>query len=242
MMFNRRTAALAVLASLAAPAAFTQPVSAKPAAKPPTQARPSLWRADDFILGAAKARGALIEYASLTCGHCKAFHETLLPLILTEYVAKGRLRYAMRAFPTAPGEIAVLGFNLARLGVTSAEDYYKRIGVLFAEQEEIFRALNNGRGRSKFDEIAKGFGLTEAQFEQALSDQALVDAVIAVADEGEKLYGVNSTPTLVLNGKVLQPPTSGWTAETLRTALDAGLAPPPRPAAKPKPAPAKPPG
>ena len=42
------------------------------------------------ILGRADAPVALIEYVSLTCPYCRAFHETVLADIKKQYIDKGR--------------------------------------------------------------------------------------------------------------------------------------------------------
>ena len=47
---------------------------------------------DDRILGSAEAPITLIEYSSLTCQYCAAFHANALPKIKETWIADGRVR------------------------------------------------------------------------------------------------------------------------------------------------------
>ena len=53
---------------------------------------------DDTYQGVSDAPIVLIEYASLTCPHCAAFHEEGYPE-LKEYIDAGQLAYVYRDFP-----------------------------------------------------------------------------------------------------------------------------------------------
>jgi protein-disulfide isomerase len=188
----------------------------------PARARPSntIWRADDIILGRDTARHALVEYVSVTCGHCREFHHNVMPMVKAEFIDTGKVRYAMRALPTPPHALSVLGFNMARIGVASAEDYYRRIDHLFDAQEAMFEAAQHGRLQAHYEGIAQRFGLTPAQFKQAIEDEAMIASVQAIAEDGATRYTITSTPTLVFNGVRLDGPIGGWTAESLRAALN----------------------
>ena len=54
---------------------------------------------DEFILGNIDAPITMIEYASLSCPHCAAFHTKKLPIIKEEYIDTGKVRLIFRDFP-----------------------------------------------------------------------------------------------------------------------------------------------
>ena len=53
----------------------------------------------DIVLGSANAPVTMIEYASLSCGHCAAFHTGIYPTIKAEYIDTGKLRFIFREYP-----------------------------------------------------------------------------------------------------------------------------------------------
>ena len=66
----------------------------------------------DVALGPADAKVTIIEYASLTCSHCAAFHEETFPELKKRYIDTGKVRFILREFPLDP--LATAGFMLAR--------------------------------------------------------------------------------------------------------------------------------
>src|SRR3712207_2764373 len=66
----------------------------------------------DVALGPADAKVTIIEYASLTCSHCAAFHRDTYPELKKRYIDTGKVRFVLREFPLDP--LATAGFMLAR--------------------------------------------------------------------------------------------------------------------------------
>ena len=78
----------------------------------------------DMALGAPEgAKVTVVEYASVTCGHCAAWQEQVYPEFKAKYVDTNQVRYVFREFPTAPEAVAVAGFLVARCaGLTALPD------------------------------------------------------------------------------------------------------------------------
>ena len=55
--------------------------------------------ADDFVIGKASAPVTIIEYASLSCPHCAAFHNQVLPTLKKDYIDTGKVRLVYRDYP-----------------------------------------------------------------------------------------------------------------------------------------------
>jgi protein-disulfide isomerase len=53
----------------------------------------------DVSLGPDNAKVTIIEYASLTCSHCAAFHKTTWPELKKRYIDTGKIRFTLREFP-----------------------------------------------------------------------------------------------------------------------------------------------
>ncbi|WP_436009710.1 DsbA family protein [Phenylobacterium sp. LjRoot219] len=176
---------LALISALAAAVAAAAPALAAPAKLP---AQPG-----DMSLGSPKAKIQVVEYASMSCSHCASFHTEVFPAFKAKYVDTGKVRFTLREMLTPPAEVAAAGFLMARCAGPSK--YFKVVGEVFESQAR----WNDGDLKPIFVDIAKANGLSEAQFDACLTDQASLEAlngrVKAALDSG-----VNSTPTLFVNG------------------------------------------
>jgi len=53
----------------------------------------------EISMGSAKAPVTVINYSSLTCGHCANFHTVVLPEIDKSYIKPGKVRIIFRDYP-----------------------------------------------------------------------------------------------------------------------------------------------
>lgn len=172
---------------------------------------------DDVVLGQADAPVTLIEYASTTCPHCAAFHALMWEELKTNYIDTGRVRFVFREFPTAPEAVAVAGFQIARCGGATPDQYFVRIGELFRQQQATFASGTMDGIRRKLIEIGTATGLSEAQVNECINDPEGAARIRRIA-EGARPLGVNATPTLIINGETYG---GALTWEGLQAALDA---------------------
>jgi protein-disulfide isomerase len=178
------TSAMA-LACAASPLAFAQPTEQEllvPGALP------------DKTFGTDDAPVTIIEYASLTCPHCRTFHIDVWPGLKEKYVDTGKVRFIMREFPFDPRSTA--GFMLARCA--GDEKWYPTLDLLYRTQETWAR-VSDGTGAMK--SVMGMTGMDEAAFEACLQNEELMQQVQAVAEAGRG-FGVDSTPTFFVNGKM----------------------------------------
>src|SRR6516225_3608936 len=86
----------------------------------------------DAWLGSPDAKCTIIEYASMTCSHCAAFHRDTWPKLKSTYIDTGKVHFTLREFPLDP--LAAAGFMLARCA--GDEKYYAMIDLLFDKQND----------------------------------------------------------------------------------------------------------
>ena len=177
---------------------------------------------DDMVLGSPNARATLIEYASATCPHCAHFHETVWDQLKTNYIDTGKVRFIFREFPTPPEAVAVAGFQLARCGGATPEQYFARLGELFRQQQAMFASGTMEGVRTKLLEIGASSGLSEQQVTQCISDDAGPERIRRIED-GSRHFNISGTPTLILNGQKLEDPRA-VTYEGLSQMIDQALA------------------
>ncbi len=56
----------------------------------------------DIIIGKADAPVTIVEYASMTCSHCRDFHSETYPKIKADYLDTGKAKLILREFPFDP--------------------------------------------------------------------------------------------------------------------------------------------
>lgn len=148
----------------------------------------------EMAIGEANAPVTIVEYMSMTCPHCAAFHNNTFEAIKTKYVDSGKVRFVLREFPFDPR--AAAAFMLARCAPEG--QYFPMISMLFKQQQQWAAAPN---GRDALLQMSKLAGFTQESFESCLTNQKLLDDVNAVMQKGAKDFGVQSTPTFFVNGE-----------------------------------------
>ena len=148
----------------------------------------------EMALGEANAPVTIVEYMSMTCPHCAAFHNNTFEAIKTKYIDSGKVRFIVREFPFDPR--AAAAFMLARCAPEG--QYFPMISMLFKQQQQWAAAQN---GRDALLQMSKLAGFTQESFEACLTNQKLLDDVNTVMQRGAKEFGVQSTPTFFVNGE-----------------------------------------
>ena len=151
----------------------------------------------DLALGPADAKVTVVEYASMTCGHCAHFTKDVWPEFKKKYVDTNKVRYVFREFPL--DNLAAAASMLARC--TGGDKAFPLIEVLFEKQQEW--AFGEGNPVPRLFEIAKQAGFTQESFDKCLTDQKLLDEITAGRSRASDVFGVSATPTFYINGKKL---------------------------------------
>jgi len=186
MAFSRREALAA--------AALAAALAVGPAAAAPGVAAPG-----DMSLGNPKARVTVVEYASLTCPHCAEFNATVFPAFKAKYVDTGRVHYTLKELPTPPQQVAVAGFLLARCNGAGPAKYFKVVDEVFRSQPR----WRQGQVKAVLQEIGRANGVSDAQFDACLRDEAQIQAMDARVRRVLAEDGIQSTPSFFVNGKAV---------------------------------------
>lgn len=149
-----------------------------------------------MALGKADAPLTIIEYASLTCPHCATFQRDTVPELKKEYIDAGLVRMVYRDFPL--DSLALAAAMLARC--SGPERYFGFVEVLFRSQATW---ANSDNPRQELARIARLANMTEEAFDACLKDTALLKGIQARAEEGQKRYDINSTPTFIVGDRKL---------------------------------------
>ncbi|MGD1878000.1 MAG: DsbA family protein [Kiloniellaceae bacterium] len=186
------------------------PESADTAATPAPAAGDMPLFADDHILGSAEAPVTIIEYASLTCGHCASFHTDTLPEIKTQWIEPGRARLVMRHYPL--DQLALRAAALSEC--IKGDGFFGFINVLFANQEKWAHSEDPLKTVGQYAALA---GLSQDAVAACMSDDATIDRILQRQTDGRDRYAIASTPSFVVNGT---PVVGNRTYEEFNTILE----------------------
>ena len=201
--------------------------AAKPATgiatKAPAPAPPRDWTqvtartpSGGFVMGNPDAKVKFLEFASLTCPHCRDFNKESMTGIRA-YVATGKVSYEFRNFILGGQDLAIS--VAARCQTPPA--FFRSVDALYAtqsqwiqnyahvtpEQGKAIEAMPRDRqliaiaDLGKMDEFFRLRGMPRAKYEACLKDENNVKQLQAIGDEAVKKYGLTGTPTFVLNGE-----------------------------------------
>jgi len=152
----------------------------------------------ELALGSKDAKITIVEYASMTCGHCARFHRDVFPKLKEKYIDTNKVRFIMREFPL--DNLAAAASMLARC--SGDDKTFPLISVLFEKQKDW--AFVKGSPIPPMFEIAKQAGFTKDRFDACLKDQKLLEKILKTRERAANVFGVTSTPTFFVNGKRLK--------------------------------------
>lgn len=186
----------------------TSPASSNP------DARSSYELPDDHAIGNVNAKATIVEHASVVCGACANWHNTVYPDLKKKYIDSGLVRFVFREFPTSPETLAQAGFLIANC---AGEDrFFDNISLQFKRQPQIFDAARKGSVKDEYIAIAKAGGLSEADFEACLVNEEEIARYETIVKHGIDA-GVTGTPTFFINGEKEDRTDSGMKVFTLES-------------------------
>ena len=164
---------------------------------PPT--REDLLRAgplSERTLGNPNAPIVVIEYASLTCPHCRDFHANVFPQVKRQYIDTGKVHYIVREFPIgrSAGNAAIIN------RCAPPEKYFSLLDAFLSRQSEW---VSQEVRLDAIYGVAKSSGMSRETFDKCLSNQAIIDGLSEVKQRGRQ-FGVIGTPTFFVNGRKAQ--------------------------------------
>jgi protein-disulfide isomerase len=149
--------------------------------------------ADEHVLGKIDAPVTIIEYASMTCPHCAAFHVQTMPRIKAEFIDKGLVRFVFRPFPL--DGLAARASLLAECA--PGDGYFGMLDVLFRSQKDWAYAADPV---AELKKIGRTAGLPDADIDRCIADEAAANRMAAGMQEAQAKFGIDSTPSFVVNG------------------------------------------
>lgn len=150
----------------------------------------------EMAIGRPEAPVTIIQYASLTCPHCRSFHQTTFPELQRTYIKTGKVRFILREFPIGKQS----GNATIALRCAPPDKYFELYGK-FMEQQNAW--VSQEVRLEPIFAVAKQVGMTQSQFDACLKNQAMIDGLKWVKERGRTL-GIIGTPMFFVQGKLVK--------------------------------------
>ena len=154
---------------------------------------------NDLIIGDINAPITIIEYASLSCIHCKDFHVNTLPQIIKEYVDTKKVKIVFRDFPL--NYPALMGSML--LQCIEKNIRYNYLSALFILQSDWVKRENEVSKNELFKIMQTG-GMTKNQFDKCLNNQDIEQKILQGLMDAQNEFKIRTTPSFLINDNFLE--------------------------------------
>ena len=148
-----------------------------------------------IVSGQDDAKITIIAYESLTCSHCADFHNNIYPLLKKEFIDTGLVKIEFRHFP-----LDIIALNASKISQCKQDQNLEIMMSLYSDQQAWIKGKTIDEANENLKKFVenKNFNL---DFEKCISDKKIEDFVLNDRIEGTKKFKVNSTPTIIINGK-----------------------------------------
>lgn len=233
-----RTLAIGIAAALAlggaAPA--RRPVAKADSGQQNWNATVSRTDHDSYVLGNPNAKLKLVAFISYTCPHCAAFErEAEAPLRMT-LIGSGKGSLEVRSYLRDPVDLTVAmlthcgpadRFFLNNAAFLGSQDSWIKPMVAPSPQQRQRWGAGTLTQRARyiaadfhFYEIMDTRGYSRAEVDRCLADSALAKRLADQTDAAQKRYGIQGTPSFLIDDTLLAG-TYSWDA--LRPQIEARL-------------------
>lgn len=166
----------------------------------------------DMVMGDKNAPIEIIEYASTTCPHCASFHKDVLPELKKKYVETGKVKIVFRNYVfQQPFDVFASSLNRC----VSEKKFFPLLGLYFKRQKTWLKYKEFGElkaygkyaamgfAKGEAIKIAKIAGMKESEAYKCLARTDVLKYLMDGTKLAQEKYNVQSTPTVIVNGKKL---------------------------------------
>lgn len=170
-----------------------------------------------FVMGNPAAPVKLIEYASITCPHCRAFSEEGSARLRDVYVRSGQVSYEFRNF-------VLNSLDAAASVVTRCQGpsaFFRLTEQLYATQDTWIHNVSQEEEQqvsqlpedqqvgawiraAELDTFFRQRGVPEARLAQCIGNRQELQRLATIREQGAQQFQVPGTPAFIINGRLLQ--------------------------------------
>jgi protein-disulfide isomerase len=188
-----------------------------------------------FVMGSPTAPVEIVEYGDFECGWCAQFATVTEPDVRQRLVQTGKARFRFVDFPLQMHRNTMIAHLAAGCAADQGKFWEMHDRIFIGQNEWNAEATSNPK--KVIAGYARSLGLDEDVWEDCVDDKKHLPRIQASIAEGNRLR-VNSTPTFIINGKMMA---SSISYDVIKAMVDSAAAAAPAtpataPAATPPPA------
>lgn len=168
----------------------------------------------DVVLGDPDAPVTVIEYISLTCPHCRAFHVDVYPDFKEQFIETGQVRYIARELYGS--RLGLFASALARCG--GPDQFPAFLDVIFQRQPDWATSETMEDLVGHLRSMGRLGGLSDERIDACLNDETYLRTLFETARDHLERDEVPATPYFLINGQAVRGAAS---LEELSAAIEA---------------------
>ncbi|HEY0150277.1 MAG TPA: thioredoxin domain-containing protein [Allosphingosinicella sp.] len=177
--------------------------------------------AGGFLMGNPDAKVKLVEYGSMTCGHCATFAEEGAPKLIEKYVKSGQVSFEFRNFVRDGADMAAAliarcngkdaFFPLTEQLFAAQRDWLEGLSKMTPEQQQQLNALPPAESTAALAQaaglvdFARVRGIPAGKAHACVADQAQVQRLVEINQTAVREHQVSGTPAFLINDRLIQP-------------------------------------
>lgn len=138
----------------------------------------------------------IVEFSDFECPSCAAMHPIIKQLLAEE---GDKVTFIYRNFPIHAESDKIASLALA---AGKQNKFFEMHDLIFEKQSEWAQLPNFAQRLGLFDTYAKSLGLDVNKLHKDMVDKSITD-IVAKDTSDARALGINSTPTLIINGKTV---------------------------------------
>ena len=149
-------------------------------------------------IGSPDAKVTVKVFSSLTCPHCANFHNSIFHELKKDFIDKGLVKFEHHAFPL---DLAALNAEVVIRCQNDNEKKFEFLGEIYNKQKIWAVGSDIDKINDLIKQIGKGLNLTDEKMNECLKNSDVQDEILNQRIEAQKKYNIESTPTVIVNGK-----------------------------------------
>ena len=150
-------------------------------------------------IGNADSKITIKVFSSLTCPHCASFHMNIFEKLKKEYIDEGIVKFEHHSFPL---DLAALNAEIIVRCHSDNNKSFQLLGEIYKKQSQWAVGSDINIINESIKKIGLDSGLDNKRMEKCLNDENVQEEILNERIEAQKIYNIESTPTIYVNKKL----------------------------------------
>ena len=149
-------------------------------------------------VGKNDAKITVKVFSSLTCPYCASFHNKIFNQLKKDFIDLGLVKFEHHAFPL---DLAALNAEIIVRCHVDDEKKFELLEKIYENQKTWAVGSDINKINDSIKKIGSKFNLDDAKMDECLKNDQVQDDILNQRIEAQKKYKIESTPTVMINGK-----------------------------------------